>query len=699
LPLLSGISFTASILIPALLAIFAGLLWWITRKKQQRHWLPILRVLPIKKHIIFRRVIAPPPWLAWIVFLLLATILVILSAKPYLEHPLDIAVKRQKAVFLIDLSDSVFVHVNDSEYMSVLRERAAQYESVMYVAADSTMQAWNRFSLAEQRQLQNNQRFVDYFPQDLKSLGEFDELVVFSDKDVYTWQGFHYLLIAKKIRLEVVDLGRKEQPKNIYISRLLADQMEVRRVGPIYEATLVDEKDRRIQVQFSQSSDTLLVDRLYGRVRIEADDDLKEDNEVDLPALALKPHLDLVAPVLSERLIDEPVYHLAKIFEAQGLSVSLHEKAPKDFTALVSYGLCAPSTKQAQMMWFIPAMDHYQSLCECTISNVGSSFAGCDEVQSRQDFVSLANSIGLKQVGGVAGEVEQAVAFRKEHMLFFTIDPAAVWGVSRFALTMRELLRSEGILQEASTLFTPPIPLGESELKRREIEVAAQDLKDSEKDSTALVVPLVAAMLVLLAVDSAVAMWIVVLCLFIFSPLQAQTHLHLISPYERSLAPLSRMVESRTSIDFRPELKISADLKDVPWLWLRRGELQSFAKKAELHAWLLKGGLLVMESAQQLDGLEWQDVALGHELMQSYYLLKQLPTCNELPWRVASKADGQIVALSIPFAFLDAVLDTPPCEMKKEDLNRSFVNLLMVALTLDYKKDQIHLPEILKRIR
>jgi len=30
---------------------------------------------------------------------------------------------------------------------------------------------------------------------------------------------------------------------------------------------------------------------------------------------------------------------------------------------------------------------------------------------------------------------------------------------------------------------------------------------------------------------------------------------------------------------------------------------------------------------------------------------------------------------------------------------RAFINLLMVALTTDYKKDQVHLPEILKRLR
>ena len=35
----------------------------------------------------------------------------------------------------------------------------------------------------------------------------------------------------------------------------------------------------------------------------------------------------------------------------------------------------------------------------------------------------------------------------------------------------------------------------------------------------------------------------------------------------------------------------------------------------------------------------------------------------------------------------------------REMATRIFVNLLMVALAGDYKKDQVHLPEILKRLR
>ena len=58
----------------------------------------------------------------------------------------------------------------------------------------------------------------------------------------------------------------------------------------------------------------------------------------------------------------------------------------------------------------------------------------------------------------------------------------------------------------------------------------------------------------------------------------------------------------------------------------------------------------------------------------------------------------------MPYGFLSVVKDrgAPPACANPPDTERStriFVNLVMVALATDYKKDQIHLPEILKRLR
>jgi len=84
-------------------------------------------------------------------------------------------------------------------------------------------------------------------------------------------------------------------------------------------------------------------------------------------------------------------------------------------------------------------------------------------------------------------------------------------------------------------------------------------------------------------------------------------------------------------------------------------------------------------------------------------LLDALPGCNGEIWRGFSY-DGRLAILAIPYGFINALQDqgvAPPCKNApdQERGTRIFINLIMVALATDYKRDQIHLPEILKRLR
>ena len=85
-------------------------------------------------------------------------------------------------------------------------------------------------------------------------------------------------------------------------------------------------------------------------------------------------------------------------------------------------------------------------------------------------------------------------------------------------------------------------------------------------------------------------------------------------------------------------------------------------------------------------------------------MIKSLPACEGFNWR-GFHADGRLVILNIPYDLLASIQDVSkenlckPATVTYEDSVRSFVNILMVALATDYKKDQIHLPEILKRLR
>ena len=102
----------------------------------------------------------------------------------------------------------------------------------------------------------------------------------------------------------------------------------------------------------------------------------------------------------------------------------------------------------------------------------------------------------------------------------------------------------------------------------------------------------------------------------------------------------------------------------------------------------------------------WADVSQNHELRKSFYLINKLPSCHVAQWKVLTY-DERMAALAIPFRFLEILVDNNKqakidicgLAIEREQLVRIFINIAMVALTTDYKNDQIHMRQILKRMR
>ncbi len=194
---------------------------------------------------------------------------------------------------------------------------------------------------------------------------------------------------------------------------------------------------------------------------------------------------------------------------------------------------------------------------------------------------------------------------------------------------------------------------------------------------------------------------------------------------QNSASDIAREVAQRTSIDLDTKLIAVEQAKTgqllEPWLWIRGVSAltsQSVKFRNDFLLWLKTGGFAVFEDVGDMAALEkytaqafahepfaaqWQPLPPDHELMRSFHLLDTLPTCAGKLWR-GLHFDGRLVAVAIPHRFLEQLLDkpkSPGCDIgvDQERLVRVYVNLLMVVLATDYKKDQIHLPEILKRLR
>jgi hypothetical protein len=188
---------------------------------------------------------------------------------------------------------------------------------------------------------------------------------------------------------------------------------------------------------------------------------------------------------------------------------------------------------------------------------------------------------------------------------------------------------------------------------------------------------------------------------------------------------LSREVASRTSLELSSSPQVFRQFDEAsassPWLWTSKASLMADKNGHITDAgslWLKRGGMVIFDGPQPTGTLEklleplmsgtvrptgWMAMPADHEFMRSFYLLNSLPACRGRFWRVFS-FDGRVVAIEAPYSNLKLLQDRPlawTCEgqVSYEQHARIFVNLMMTAFTTDYKRDQIHLPEILKRLR
>ncbi len=209
-----------------------------------------------------------------------------------------------------------------------------------------------------------------------------------------------------------------------------------------------------------------------------------------------------------------------------------------------------------------------------------------------------------------------------------------------------------------------------------------------------------------------------------------------LGPRPKALHRLGWEIQKRTSIQVELEPQVvtptSDNLHEYPFLYLagdRELELPSLAGIEALRRFLTFGGFLLIDSAEgstdgafessvrklvtaifpsPAKGLEI--VPADHVVYKSFYLLdRPYGRLAIAPALEAVIRDGRIVAAYVgndmggawtrdDFGNFDFPCE-PGGERQRELSYRMGVNLVMYALCLDYKADQVHVPFIMKRRR
>ena len=383
----------------------------------------------------------------------------------------------------------------------------------------------------------------------------------------------------------------------------------------------------------------------------------------------------------------------------------------------------------------------------------------CEDVNVRDQFVEILRAQGGKQIGGEIGKLTTSLAWSFKsagsNLLVTTlpIRPSRMTGITynNMPIILKFIIDYLGLSTGGkdkdkldSKALNLNVPIGESQLVYQNTnqlpallhisDANEQVLLDNQKED-ATVEPLIdIAYWIVLIIFLVEAIYyfiksyrarntLIVFALLGFGAGELKA-VELVTVGRPKISPklaavLKNEVEGRTSITFSNKINFHPSLNEKiyknPMIWTsslaaisgKSGELNE-----DLRLWLRRGGLLVVEgriSEKQLGKLSssmiggsWQVVAPDHEIMVSFHLLNSLPDCFGEVWKYYS-FDKRVAILNIPYNFLDSIQNGKPrcvsLDNYKEQSMRIFVNLLMVALTTDYKKDQVHLPEILKRLR
>jgi uncharacterized protein DUF4159 len=205
------------------------------------------------------------------------------------------------------------------------------------------------------------------------------------------------------------------------------------------------------------------------------------------------------------------------------------------------------------------------------------------------------------------------------------------------------------------------------------------------------------------------------------------------NPHPLSVTPLMEELMARTSVEAdaaRHEVTlIDRDLFNYPFLYLTgRYEFEPFSQEEveNLRRFLSYGGFMLIDDAlgQQgygfdkavrremqrvFPGNEFKRIPPGHASLRSYYLLRRIGGVRI----ISPTLDGISIGSSMPVIYCQNDLGgawerdqtgkwtnacTPGGEAQRRDAFHLGINLILYAMTENYKEDLIHVPFIRRRL-
>jgi len=795
-------------------------LWWIRKRQKKPLWLPILAVLPKYRSTFPKWIFKKPPLGLFFAFLLVTLPLLWLSFFPFSFKKTKLSSLVKHWVIVLDLSPSTSSKIEIDAYRYRVKQLKQQLQKQkgrvrFLISGEEKIFPENTSieTIVERMHFhRDGLKLGNLITHHRKELDKKDHLLILSDRDHFSWEGFQWQLLRsmvsgvsflplfsdeEKVNRANVFVHSVEVKKNeglfdfkVRLQRNQTSSLGMGKLQIIHDHHVLMEKKWQFspeKLYFSLSlsldpSETPIEQKTVLKAHLVSknNDALHADN--DFYFIFKNPQKTvMISHVLrGESIIHSPSYPLQAALASLGFSLKVVYKSgwpaiqewPWQIFFFDDDGslpvFCSSSGKFeaiSSTFWFAPIgiNEGHRKQCECWLE-FHHEYEGslekrqklCQNVHNQHTLNQLFKHSPAKPVGGTLRSQNSTFAwtFRQSQQdsVWFTLPlrPSLKLNHARFPMLIKSLIKwfhlfpstqleisemslhsplinvvtEESLLQEYSGDLPPVL-----DLKTLWGEKSVQVEEGKEEDASFWVFVSMGLFFCAIFWELFIMRKKTLLLGFVligglgFLPkvLEARVRLVLLSTHPRHIPVGKQFVEKYTSIDFSSEVRflpsLSSQLERYSWVWVERRKwlqiIESMTQESLLRfrQWLYQGGLLIIYGEhlpsktiqsrlfKMIQG-SWSSISQNHELMRSFFLISGLPRCHKDHWQ-GFLADDRMMALSIPFDILSFLTEKPvsSCILQRENVLRAFTNTTMVALTTDYKKDQIHLKEILKRRR
>jgi|GEM_PF-3707682 len=424
----------------------------------------------------------------------------------------------------------------------------------------------------------------------------------------------------------------------------------------------------------------------------------------------------------------------------------------------LSAGVCSQDVEGK--IWLAPAalQQSFDGVCRCFGSLVGQRLP-CSELGSAAEWRDIILSSGGSQVGGEVGAQGSSFLYRynseKKDILFvlFPLRPSQALGLDAFPGFVRKITKwhlDAGDEPALSNTFVN-VKFEESSSQNNYFKTSSQNIRSLDlvassgggagknsvsvktRDEASWAYFLIFSSVVLVLLEAlgllvpglrrVFYVVFVSLALSTAGSLEAQSEIvGLGVSLPATLTVIPQLVAKRTSMHIAAKTTVLKKLPasfSEPLLWSDSKRFSTTwtdrrkgSPKPNLRQWLQKGGTAVLHYdkpglkslqdfvSKSLPEGSWAPLGVDHEISKSYYLFAGLPSCKGQQL-YEFRLHGRMAILLTPLNFLSAIEteNFEACPGSDEQWKRLFVNTWMALLAMDYKKDQVHLPAILKRLR